>query len=80
MSLTIGAFEAKTHLSELLARVEAGEQVTITKHGRPVARLVPINESGLSRDWQAYWQRVDAALVSLPHGSTVKKAIEIGRV
>lgn len=80
MSLTIGAFEAKTHLSELLARVEAGEQVTISKHGRPVARLVPINESGLNRDWQAYWQRVDAALVSLPHGSTVKKAIEIGRV
>lgn len=38
---TIGAFEAKTHLSALLEQVERGEQVVITKHGRPVAKLVP---------------------------------------
>lgn len=38
---TIGAFEAKTHLARLLDRVEGGESFTITKHGRPVARLVP---------------------------------------
>jgi prevent-host-death family protein len=38
---TIGAFEAKTHFSALLEQVERGEQVTITKHGRPVAKLVP---------------------------------------
>lgn len=38
--ITIGAFEAKTHLSALLDRVAAGEAVVITKHGRPVARLV----------------------------------------
>jgi prevent-host-death family protein len=38
---TIGAFEAKTHLSRLLDEVEKGDSVTITKHGRPVARLVP---------------------------------------
>ena len=37
----IGAFEAKNRLSELLALVENGEEVLITKHGRPVARLVP---------------------------------------
>lgn len=37
----IGAFEAKTHLSELLAAAEAGESVLITRRGRPVARLVP---------------------------------------
>ena len=35
----IGAFEAKTHLSELLAAVEAGEEITITRRGRAVARL-----------------------------------------
>lgn len=34
--------EAKTHFSKLLARVEAGEEVIITKAGRPVARLVPL--------------------------------------
>lgn len=38
--ITVGAFEAKTHLSELLDRVAAGEEVLITKHGKPVARLV----------------------------------------
>ena len=37
----IGAFEAKTHLPKLLDRVARGESLTITRHGRPVARLVP---------------------------------------
>lgn len=41
MAITLGAFEAKTKLSELLDRVERGEEFTITKRGRPVARLVP---------------------------------------
>jgi prevent-host-death family protein len=41
---TIGLFEAKTHLSELVARAERGEEVIITRHNRPVARLVPIAE------------------------------------
>jgi prevent-host-death family protein len=38
--ITVGAFEAKTHLSVLLDRVAEGEEVIITKHGKPVARLV----------------------------------------
>ena len=37
----IGAYEAKTHLPRLLDEVEAGESITITKHGRAVAILVP---------------------------------------
>jgi prevent-host-death family protein len=43
---TVGLFEAKTHLSELIARAERGEEVIITRHNRPVARLVPIADSG----------------------------------
>jgi prevent-host-death family protein len=39
---SVGAFEAKTHFSALLDRVEKGEQIAITKHGRPVAKLVPV--------------------------------------
>jgi len=39
--ITVGAFEAKTHLSALLERVERGEEVVITRHGKAVARLVP---------------------------------------
>ena len=38
----VGAFEAKTHLSELLAAAEAGESVLITRRGAPVARLIPM--------------------------------------
>jgi len=41
---TVGAFEAKTHLPRLLDRVARGESVTITRHGRPVAMLVPVVE------------------------------------
>lgn len=41
---TIGAYEAKTHFSELLEKVQSGEEITITKHGTPVARLVPIQK------------------------------------
>jgi prevent-host-death family protein len=37
-----GAFEAKNKLSELLDRVERGEEVTITRRGKPVAKLVPV--------------------------------------
>jgi prevent-host-death family protein len=40
--LTIGAFEAKNRLSELLDAAENGEEIMITKHGRPVAKLVPV--------------------------------------
>lgn len=42
MDGTVGAFEAKTHLSALLDRVERGEEVTITRRGLPVAKLVPV--------------------------------------
>jgi prevent-host-death family protein len=38
---TVGAFEAKTHLAQLLERVARGEEIAITRHGRPIARLVP---------------------------------------
>ena len=40
----VGAYEAKTHFSQLLEKVAAGEEITITRHGTPVARLVPIKK------------------------------------
>ncbi len=43
---TIGAYEAKTHLPRLLDEVEKGERITITKHGRPVAVLIPPGPAG----------------------------------
>ena len=38
----VGLFEAKTHLSEYVMRAEAGEEVIITRHNKPVAKIVPI--------------------------------------
>lgn len=46
---TLGAYEAKTRFSELVARAEKGESFVVTKNGRPVARIVPINESDRER-------------------------------
>jgi prevent-host-death family protein len=45
---TVGTFEAKTHLSALLEQVERGEEIMITKHGKAIARLVPVGV--VSRD------------------------------
>jgi prevent-host-death family protein len=42
---TVGSYEAKTHLPRLLDRVSKGERITITKHGQPVAVLVPANSA-----------------------------------
>ena len=41
----VGAFKAKTHLSDLLDRVSRGEKITITRHGVPAAMLVPVEEA-----------------------------------
>jgi prevent-host-death family protein len=41
----MGLFEAKTHFSELVARAERGDEVIITRHNRPVARIVPFGVS-----------------------------------
>ncbi|MCY3785826.1 MAG: type II toxin-antitoxin system prevent-host-death family antitoxin [bacterium] len=44
--VSVGVHEAKTTLSRLLRRADAGEEVVITRDGLPVARLVPVEGSG----------------------------------
>jgi prevent-host-death family protein len=41
MDKPVNIHEAKTHLSRLIERVEGGEEITLARAGRPVARLVP---------------------------------------
>jgi prevent-host-death family protein len=53
---SIGAYEAKTHLPRLLDEVAKGERITITKHGHPVAVLVPPEAAG-ARDVEAVMAR-----------------------
>jgi prevent-host-death family protein len=45
-SSIVGIHEAKTHLSQLLARAEAGEDIAIARRGEVVARLVPVRRPG----------------------------------
>jgi len=45
MTVSVGAYEAKTHFSELLERVIRGETITVTRHGTPVAQLGPVDGS-----------------------------------
>ena len=52
--ITVGAFEAETHLSSLLERVAEGEEVVITKHGKPVAQLVCVAQVDRERVNQAF--------------------------
>lgn len=48
--------DAKAHLSELVSRAEAGETLEITRRGRPVARLVPVESPRPVIDWDALRQ------------------------
>ncbi len=63
MSTTVRIDEAETRLAELVARVEAGEEILIARGDRPVARLVPVMERA--------WRRaaIDAMLRERDDGS-----------
>mgnify|MGYP001806535244 CR=1 FL=1 len=66
--LEIGAFEAKNTFGALLDRVEHGEEIVITRHGRPVARLVP-NAGGIDQNQaRAAVERLRARAESLKAG------------
>lgn len=74
----VGAYEAKTHLPKLLERVEKGERIVITKHGRPVAELAPYR----NRDAEAVRAAIsDLTAFRKEHclGASVRDLIEEGR-
>lgn len=81
---TVGSFEAKTKLAELLDKVEAGETVTITRRGKPVAKLVPAaaDESERARR-RALIEEIKRWRVGKDRGakpgSTIPELIKAGR-
>jgi prevent-host-death family protein len=76
----IGAYEAKTHLSKLLEKVEAGEEITITKHGVPVAKLVPVKREVSTEQRAAAIERIQQLATGLSLGGLkVKDLINEGR-
>lgn len=58
MAQTVNVYEAKTHLSGLLARVEQGEEIVIARHGRPVARLIAFTRRDHERTPGAWTGRI----------------------
>jgi prevent-host-death family protein len=77
-SKSVGAYEAKSKLSELLDLVERGRTITITRHARDVARLVPAGESVVDRDVFARIRAMRERL-SLGKGESAKDLINAGR-
>lgn len=77
---TVGAYEAKTHLSELLEKVEAGEEITITKHGAPVAKLVPVRKDVSAEERAAAIGRIQQLSAGLSLcGLKIRELINEGR-
>jgi len=77
---TVGAFEAKTHLSELLDRVSKGEMITITRHGAPAAMLVPVGPTGKKLTHREIVEGMRALRKrTKPDSMTVREMVEEGR-
>jgi prevent-host-death family protein len=75
----IGAYDAKSHFSQLLERVEAGEEITITRHGSPVARLVPIRRATAEERRAAIQAMRELAKGNRLESLRIKDLIEEGR-
>ena len=79
----VGSFEAKTKLSELLDKVEAGETVTITRHGKPVAQLIPAQPDHDPEAMRALVEEIKRTRVGRGKpagpGTTIPELIKAGR-
>jgi len=76
---TVGAFEAKTHLNELLQRVSKGETIRITRRGIPVAKLVP-EEEGKKKDLKRIVREIrEIGKGASLKGLTIRELINEGR-
>jgi prevent-host-death family protein len=77
--LTMGLFEAKQKLSELVERAAQGERIGITKRGKLAAIIAPAHEKLDVKQIFADIDRIRARIKPLPKGMTVKDLIEEGR-
>jgi prevent-host-death family protein len=77
---SFGAFEAKTHFSDLLDRVEQGDRIVITRHGRAVATMAPVQakpRKNLVELANRAWECTKGT--GLPEGMTMRDLIYSGR-
>jgi prevent-host-death family protein len=79
---SVGTYEAKTHLPRLLSQVEKGETITITKRGKPIAKLVPADAAAKKDVKQVIEEMLkyrDLHGPALGDDLTIREMIEEGR-
>jgi prevent-host-death family protein len=77
---TVAAFDAKNRLGSLLDMVERGEEITITRHGKPVARLVALGETDRVSEAQAAAARIRERRKGVTlDGISIRELIDEGR-
>jgi prevent-host-death family protein len=76
---TYGSFEAKTHLSALLNEVCEGEEIVITRHGKPVAKLSPLNKKPHRSVQETVRSIKERSRVLVLEDATVQDLIDEGR-
>jgi prevent-host-death family protein len=73
MAETVGVFDGKARFSELVDRAERGEEIIVTRHGKPVAKVVPLGHVALRSEEieakMAEWRRLRAQQLA-DHGPT----------
>jgi len=75
---TVGAYDANTHFSALLEQVERGHEIVITRHGVPVARLVPVKKKCSPAERRAAIDRIKTLSQGLS-GLKIRDLINEGR-
>ncbi len=76
---TVGAFEAKTRFSALLERAERGEQIVITRRGKPIAKLVRIDPTADEEGVDLLNRFRETRKNATPGGSSWKELRDSGR-
>lgn len=76
---SVGLFEAKQKLSELVERASEGERIGITRRGKLAAFLVPARSEGSLKEAFEQIDRIRMRAKPLPKGVTIKDLIEEGR-
>jgi len=78
---SIGIYDLKNNLSSVLEEVMEGREITVTKHGRPVARIAPVSPASPADRAAAIeaLHALGARVKSMPDGLTIRDLIDEGR-
>ena len=81
MAQSIGAFEAKTHFSQIIEKAERGEDFVITRRGKPVAKIIPFEQKKEMTFKEAVDQLIEMRKFyrGEPGSFNIREAIEEGR-